>query len=98
MYPRQLVDPIKADWLLNEAQEARVLVPTGLFCTHSLTPLRQRNTIKRKPMSKCCTFYVLIIPALCLSICYSLSATNKDGEKKYPLQSCCAEFCQLTVQ
>lgn len=34
-YPWQLVDPIKADWLVNEAREARVLVPTGLF---PLTP------------------------------------------------------------
>lgn len=31
VYPWQLVDPIKADWLVNETREARVLVPTGLF-------------------------------------------------------------------
>lgn len=30
-HPWQLVDPIKADWLANEAREARVLVPIGLF-------------------------------------------------------------------
>lgn len=76
VYPWQLVDPIKADWLVNEAREARVLVPTGLFSTHSLTPLLQRKTIKKR-MSKCCTFYVLIIPTLCLSICYSLSSAVK---------------------
>lgn len=30
-HPRQLVDPIEADWLLNEAPEAVVLVP-GPIC------------------------------------------------------------------
>lgn len=79
VYPWQLVDPIKADWLVNEAQEARVLVPTGLFSVHSLTPLLQRKTIKKR-MSKRCTFYVLIIPALCLSICYSLTSVIKGGK------------------
>lgn len=81
VYPWQLVDPIKADWLVNEAREARVLVPTGLFSAHSLTPLLQRKTIKKR-MSKRCTFYVLIIPTLCLSICYSLSSAVKKREKK----------------
>lgn len=38
MNPWQLVDPIKADWLVNEAREARVLVPTGLFFARSGTP------------------------------------------------------------
>lgn len=81
MYPWQLVDPIKADWLVNEAREARVLVPTSLFSAHSLTPLLQRKTIK-KQMSKRCTFYVLIIPALCLSICYCLTSAVKKQKKK----------------
>lgn len=77
VYPWQLVDPIKADWLVNEAREARVLVPTSLLSSCSLTPLLQWKTIK-KQMSKRCTFHVLIIPALCLSICYSLtSAVNR---------------------
>lgn len=40
-YPWQLVDPIKADWLVNEAREARVLVPAGLFSSHSLASLLQ---------------------------------------------------------
>ena len=33
-------------------------------------------------MSKRCTFYVLIIPALCLSICYSLTSAVKKKKKK----------------
>lgn len=45
-YPWQLVDPIKADWSVNEAREARVLVATRLFCAApSLLP--QRKTIKK---------------------------------------------------
>lgn len=81
VYPWQLVYPIKADWLVNEAREARVLVPTGLFSAHSLTPFLQRKTIKKR-MSKRCTFYVLIIPTLCLSICYSLSSAVKKKKKR----------------
>lgn len=41
VYPWQLVDPIKADWLVNEAREARVLVPTSLLSSCSLTSLLQ---------------------------------------------------------
>lgn len=37
--PRQLVDFIKADWLVNEAQGARVLAPTSLLSSSSSSPL-----------------------------------------------------------
>ena len=57
------------------------LYPPVCFPARSLTPLLQRKTIK-KQMSKRCTFYVLIIPALCLSICYSLTSAVKKKKKK----------------
>lgn len=80
--PRQLVDFIKADWLVDEAQEARVLAPTSLISssTSSSPPLLQGETIK-KQMSKCCTFYVPIIPSRCLPICYSLAGAVKEEKE-----------------
>lgn len=78
--PRQLVDFIKADWLANEAQEARVLAPTSLISSSSSPPSLQGETIK-KQMSKCCTFYVPIIPSRCLPICYSLAGAVKEEKE-----------------
>lgn len=57
------------------------LYPPVCFPLAPVLRLLQRKTIKKR-MSKRCTFYVLIIPALCLSICYRLTHTVKRWRRR----------------